>query len=54
MWRVVRIEVKISAYVGGFFVDFRGQSCPFSCDQKVQERDRTLRFYFHSELDGRS
>jgi hypothetical protein len=50
MWGMVGIEIKISASVGRFPVNFRGQGRPFFYDQNVQEGDRSLRFYFHSSL----
>jgi hypothetical protein len=53
MWRMVRIDVEISASVDGFSVDFGGQCRLFPDDQNVQKRNRTVWLYFHSELDGR-
>jgi hypothetical protein len=54
MRRMVRVEVELSASVGGFLVHFCGQWRPFPNDQNIQERNHTLLVCFHSELDGRS
>jgi hypothetical protein len=46
---MVRTEVEILASVGGFSVVFGGH-----LDNKnIQERNCTIWFYFHGELDGR-
>jgi hypothetical protein len=43
-----------SAGVGGFFLNLRSKSLTCFNNQNVQERVRSVRFYFHSKLDGRS
>jgi hypothetical protein len=51
---MVRIEIKKLACVGGFSVNLSIQSRSCFYNQNVQERVRSLRFYFHSKLDCRS
>jgi hypothetical protein len=42
MWRMVRVEVEISACVGGFPVELCGQCCLFPDDQNVQKGNHTV------------
>jgi hypothetical protein len=42
MQRMVRVEVEVSASVGGFPVDFGGQCRLFPDDQNIQKRNRTV------------
>jgi hypothetical protein len=53
MWWMVRFEVEISASVRGFPVEIGDHCHLFPNDQNSQKRNRTVGFYFHSELDGR-
>jgi hypothetical protein len=39
MWYMVRIEVAVTASVGGFCVDFGDQCCHFPDDWKIQKRN---------------
>jgi hypothetical protein len=50
---MVRIEVEISANVGGCSVDFGGQCRLHPDDQNIQERNLTVWPYVHGELYGR-
>jgi hypothetical protein len=54
MWLIVIIEIKKSAGVGGFYVNLRSQNRSCFYNQNVQESVRSVRFYFHNKLDGRS
>jgi hypothetical protein len=51
--RMVRVEVELSASVGGFPVDFGGQCRHFPVDQNIKKDNGTVWLYFHGELDGR-
>jgi hypothetical protein len=42
---MVRVEVEVSASVGGFPVDFGGQCRPFPDDQSIKKGNRTVRLF---------
>jgi hypothetical protein len=50
---MVRVEVEVSAIVGGFPVDFGGQCRLFPDNQNMKKGNCTVWLYFHDELDGR-
>jgi len=53
VWWRIRLEIEITAGVSGFSVNF-GVHCTSDSDEKhVQQRIRTVSFYFHDKPDGR-
>jgi hypothetical protein len=49
MRQMVRFEAELSAGVDRFSANLGGQCCPFPDDQNIQERNRTVWTYLHSD-----
>ena len=54
VWWTIRLEIEVTAGMSGLSVNFGVHCTSVPDDKHIQQRIRTVSFYFHGKLDGRS